>query len=37
MVENFNHDNAEEELVKLEQHADVIVAMVREAAARGYR
>jgi len=34
MVENFNHDNAEEELVKLEQHADVIVAMVREAAAR---
>lgn len=29
MVENFNHDNAEEELVKLEQHADVIVAMYR--------
>ena len=34
MVENFNHDNAEEELVKLEQHADVIVAMVKEAVAR---
>lgn len=34
MVENFNHDNAEEELVKLEQHADEIVAMVKEAVAR---
>ncbi len=34
MVENFNHDYAEEELVKLEQHADVIVAMVKEAVAR---